>query len=587
MHIAVINYDLCHPKKCNHECEYYCPPQRNGIKVIEFAEDNFPHIHEKLCIGCGICAHKCPYSAIKIIKLPDEMQRDIMHKYSENGFRLYRLPSISRGIPIGIIGQNGLGKTTAINILSGIIIPNFGEYQKKGDKDRVLDYFKGSIYYDYFRNLYDGKIKVALKPQYVDSIPKMYSGKVRELISRIDGNKKDEIISRFRIENLMERDIKVLSGGELQWLAISTTLMKDADVFFFDEPTSYLDIKQRLELAKILKEVSEKKQVYVVEHDLAILDYLSDQVHLLYGNEGAYGIVSIPLSSKQGINEYLQGFIREENVRIRDWEVKFYVHPPGSSRSNIPIIEWDMIIKRYENFKLNVNKGMLLKGEIVGVVGPNATGKTTFVKMLAGVEKPDEGYVSSQMKVSYKPQYIRIDENITVYDYIRGKIGENMDDNFFKVEIWEPLNLKIISESKINDLSGGELQIVEIASCLGTDADIYLMDEPSAYLDSSRRIFVSKVIRRFIENRKKSALIVDHDIYLIDLISDSLMVFEGEPGKMGIGNGPYPMREGMNRFLKNVDITFRRDNNTKRPRINKPGSYNDREQKNKGEYYYI
>ncbi len=587
MHIAVIIEDQCHPKNCNHECQFYCPPQRMGEKVVEFQESGFPTISEELCIGCGICVHKCPYEAIRIINLPEELKEDIVHQYSENGFRIYRLPSIKKGVPIGILGQNGLGKSTTINILSGFLIPNLGHWERKVEKDEVIDHFRGSIYGDYFKELYSGKIKISTKPQYVDIIPRLYSGSVKSLLDKIESNKKDEILELLNMKKLLDRDIKNLSGGELQSLSIATTIMKDADIYFFDEPSSYLDIKQRLEFAKVIRELAEKKQVYVVEHDLAILDFLTDEIHILYGSESAYGVVSNLLSTRHGINSYLTGFIKEENVRIRDWKVQFFVHPPAIDKNIIPLVEWSDIEKNYENFKMKVYGGKLAKSEVVGVVGPNATGKTTFVKILAGEELPDSGNVMGNVKISYKPQYIRFDENLTVNDLLENNLKEMFNDQFFKTEIWEPLNIKIIQETKIGDLSGGELQVVAISLCLGKNADVYLLDEPSAYLDSAKRITVSKIIRRFIEKTKKTALVVDHDVYFIDLISDSLMVFEGQPGVSGQGSGPYSMREGMNKFLKYVGITFRRDENTKRPRINKPNSYNDREQKIKGEYYYL
>ena len=515
------------------------------------------------------------------------MKEETIHQYGENSFRLYRLPAIKKGETIGILGRNGIGKSTTINILSGIIVPNFGNYDKNGDKDEVIEHFRGTVYGSYFKDLYAGRIKIAYKPQYVDSIPKIYKGKVKDYIESIQGKRKDEVIQMMRIEKILNRNIEELSGGELQSLAISVTLMKDADLYFFDEPSSYLDIKQRLEFAKIIKDLSQKAQVYVVEHDLAIMDFLADTVHIVYGSEGAYGIISKPLTTNHAINSYLSGFLKEENVRIRDWEIKFIVHPPSIDKSLEKLIEWSDLTKKFENFSLNVSSGKLLKGEVVGVVGENATGKTTFVKMLAGVINPDSGKIDSNIKVSYKPQYIRFDESITVNDLFNKYAKSALDDPFFKNEIWEPFNLNSLMERDVMNLAGGELQKVAISLCFGRDADVFLLDEPSAYLDSAERMTAAKIIRRFIEKTKKTALVVDHDIYFIDLISDSLMTFEGEPGISGIGTGPYNMRDGMNRFLKNVDITFRRDDKTKRPRINKPGSYNDREQKARGEYYYL
>ncbi len=161
-----------------------------------------------------------------------------------------------------------------------------------------------------------------------------------------------------------------------------------------------------------------------------------------------------------------------------------------------------------------------------------------------------------------------------------------MSDNFVKNELFRPLGIDPLMESEVSSLSGGELQKLSIAMTLAQDADLYLLDEPSANLDSSTRMEVAKIIKRTMENRKKTGMVVDHDIYFIDIISDELMIFLGQSGVQGIARGPMPMREGMNAFLKEVNITFRRDHNSGRPRINKPGSSMHREQVSTGEYYY-
>ncbi len=587
MHIAVVLQDRCQFKKCNYECRNYCPPVRMGIDTVVITEKGYPRIIEELCEGCGICVHKCPFEAIKIIGLPEEMKEEIVHQYSENGFRLYRIPRIHKGKVVGILGPNGVGKTTSINILSGKIIPNFGNYNEKISWDEVIEHFSNTELGYYFTRLRDGDIIPVVKPQYVDKIPRVYGGKVGELLKKVDKNGNlDEIASILEIENTLDRDIDKLSGGELQSVAIASSLLKDGDIYFFDEPSSYLDIYQRLRIAKIIRELSKKKNVFVVEHDLAIMDFIADVIHILYGSEGAYGIVSQVGQTRNAINSYLEGYLRDENIRFRDWKIEFIEHPPRRNMELPVLTSWNYIEKKYENFKLEVEGGEIKIGEVIGIVGANATGKTTFVKILAGVIGSDRGNLENSVTVSYKPQYIKIDYNGTVEELIYSILKDRVNNNFFKSEVFHPLNIQHMMNKNIGDLSGGEMQRLAIAIALGRDADLYLLDEPSAYLDSNQRMIAAKVIRRVMENTGKSALIVDHDVYFIDIIADSIMVFSGEPGKQGFGKGPFSMREGMNLFLKNVKITFRRDGDTKRPRINKLGSYNDREQKRRGEYYY-
>ncbi|MGI6008980.1 MAG: ribosome biogenesis/translation initiation ATPase RLI [Methanomethylophilus sp.] len=588
MRIAAVLADRCQNKKCNQECYKFCPLIRTGVNVIEFGARGKPVISESLCQGCGICSNKCPFKAIKIIGLADELKEDMVHQYGENTFRLYRLPVPKKGIITGILGPNGIGKTTAINILSGLVVPNLGKYENPPSKEEVLAHFKGTEIHPYLTDVYAGKVKVAVKPQYVDKLPKVTQGVVRNLLSKnAERMTPDEAASEFGLEQVIDRELSKLSGGELQRVAIAATCMKDADIYFFDEPTSYLDIYQRVKMARLIKKLaSEGKYVVVIEHDLAVLDYLADNVHLVYGSEGAYGVFTMARQVRTAINVYLDGYLPEENIRFRDRPIEFAVSAPSGDWNTPSLIDFEDVSKDFGEFKLDVKSGSVRIGESVGVVGPNATGKTTFVKMLAGEIKPDKGSVNGVMKVSYKPQYISQDVDGTVQEYLYAINYEQASSGFFETQVINPLALKFLMDKQIRNLSGGELQRVAIAGCLAKEADIYLLDEPSAYLDSNQRMEAAKCISGMMEKTGRSALIVDHDIYFIDMVSDSLMVFGGEPGKHGIAEGPFRMREGMNKFLKSVDITFRRDADTHRPRINKEGSNLDRTQKSKGEYYY-
>jgi len=367
------------------------------------------------------------------------------------------------------------------------------------------------------------------------------------------------------------------------------TLARDADFYFLDEITPYLDIGQRMTAAQLIQELAEDedRSMLVVEHDLAILDLLTDALHVAYGEPGAYGIITSPKSTKGGINEYLGGYLDNENMRIRQTEIEFEEHAPRSTSTGDVVIEYPDLVKSYGEgeFSLEVEGGDIRESEVLGVVGPNGIGKSTFAKMLAGRLEPDEGEVDTRLDIAYKPQYIEIDQPMRV-DAFLSSITDDFGSSYWNTEISQPLQLSAIMEQNLDDLSGGERQRVAIAACLSKDADLYLLDEPSAHLDVEQRVLATSAIRRYAENHDATAMVIDHDIYMIDLLSDRLLVFDGEPAQHGRASPPVGMREGMNQFLANLDVTFRRDERTSRPRINKPGSQLDRQQKRDGEYYY-
>ena len=584
MRIAIVHKDRCHAKKCGTECIVYCPRVRTGDETVILGEDGKAVISEELCVGCGICVKKCPFTAIDIVSLPEELEHPT-HRYGKNGFALYGLPIPAGGRVAGILGPNGIGKSTAIRILAGQLRPNLGDFENEAAWDAILKQYAGTELFDYLQTVAKKAISVATKPQYIDYIPKMFSGPVKDLLETTDERGKlADLVSVLRLDAVLNHPIATLSGGELQRVAIAACLARDADLYFFDEITPFLDIYQRIAAARLIRDLAQARPVVIVEHDLAVLDMLADTVHVAYGKPAVFGIITRPKGVRVGINQYLEGYLAEENVRFRETQVIFEkrAHEKGSDRQDLAVIP--AMTKKYESFSLAVHGGTIRCGEVLGVVGANGTGKSTFAKLLAGVEKPDTGATEASLKISYKPQYIKGDSTDTVEMHLR-KITTKFDSSYYQHEILEPLSLSPILQSGIDVLSGGELQRVAIAACLSREADLYILDEPSAHLDVEQRVKVTRLLRHHAEGKEAGILVIDHDIYLIDMISERILVFEGEPGKAGAAAGPFPMRIGMNRFLQALDITFRRDQSG-RPRINKPDSFLDREQKSSGEYYY-
>ena len=588
--VAVLDKELCQPKKCGLECIKYCPVNKSGADCIVLNEEtNKALIDEDICNGCGICVKVCPFEAITIVNLATELATDKIHQYGQNSFRLYKLPTPKKGQVIGLLGRNGMGKSTVINILSGNLKPNLGKFDEPPEWDEILKFYSGTELKSHFEKIKDGQISASIKPQQVYNIAQVFDGTGKELLEKYDERGiANQLIKALDLKNSVGQDVKELSGGELQRLAVAVTSVKDADFYFFDEPSSYNDIYQRMGVARVIQNLAKTgKSVMVVEHDLTLLDYVSDLIEVLYGVSSAYGIVSGVLSTKVGINVFLDGYLPSENIRFRDKKFSFDVSTTtGQFLEAETVIKYPILEKKYSAFSVTVEAGQVHKGEVLGILGANSLGKTTMMKMIANVEKPDFGSVDTKIKIAYKPQYLSNDIDIDVISVLN-KANEGLVEGSQEEEqIVEPLKIKKLYNKSIKNLSGGELQKVSIVTCLLQKADLYALDEPSAFLDVEDRIAVAKFIQRFTRSYEKSAMIIDHDVQLLDLVSDSMVIFEGTPGINGHASSPLPKVESMNKFLKSLDITFRRDEKSQRPRVNKENSRLDKIQKAESNFYY-
>jgi ATP-binding cassette subfamily E protein 1 len=561
-----------------------------GECIIQRPDDGKAVISEDLCTGCTICVKKCPFDAIVIVNLAREIGFDKVHQYGINSFRLYKLPIPKEGSVTGLVGRNGMGKSTIINLLSGNVKPNFGSFDKNLEWGDIFDKLSNIELKKHFEKISTKSLRTSIKPQLVYLIPKIFKGTVAELLKKYDERKtRDLLVDELGLKNSLTKDISTLSGGELQRVAVAVAASKDAEYYFFDEPSSYNDIYQRLAVSKVINGLAKDgKSVMIVEHDMSLLDYLSDNIFIIYGEPGSYGIVSSLQSTKIGINNFLEGFIPAENVRFRDKAYKFDISSANENMiSSTSIVNYTSIKKTLGTFNLKVNGGKIHQGEVVGIVGANALGKTTFMKMLSGLERIDEGQLDSEVRISYKPQYLNQDIDGDVRSLIYSANNGQFEGSLLEEQILNPLGLKKLYDKSVKGLSGGELQKVAVSLALVRDADIYALDEPSAFLDIEDRISLAKFVQRFIKSKGKSALIIDHDIQLVDLVSDSLIIFDGIPGVEGTGYSPMTKEIGMNEFLKSLNISFRRDETTGRPRVNKEESRLDRLQKKEGNYYYI
>lgn len=592
LRIAIVNADKCKPKNCALECKKKCPSNTMGKMCIEVTNENkVAIISEVLCLpNCNICVKQCPFGAISVINLPKEFDKKIpTHRYGSNQFKLFGLPTPRPNQVLGLIGQNALGKSLTLKILSGQK-PNLGKFDNVPSWDEILVHYRGTELQHYFTKLIEEKMVAKIKPQYVDQIPRAVNGVVGELLKSkaYDNNVLSNIIQCLDLTNILERNVSELSGGELQRFAIAVLCIQDIDIYLFDEPSSYLDIKQRLNAARTIHQLCENKDkmkyVVAIEHDLSVCDYLSDYVSILYGVPGVYGSVTMPFSVRDGINIFLDGFIPTENLRFREEALTFKINDNIEEYvKRHALYTYPEMIYDVGNFHLHIKSGSFTDSEIIVMLAENGCGKTCFIKMLAGVIKMKD---MPEFKVSYKPQHISPTFSGSVRELLFKNLGTRWQHPQFQSDVYKPLQIESLLDNIVKTLSGGELQRVALILALGKPADIYLIDEPSAYLDSEQRIIVAKVIKRFIIHARKTAFIVEHDFIMSSYLADRVIVYEGIPSVSCTATEPQSLTNGMNFFLKTLDVTLRRDKNNFRPRINKQYSQMDTQQKHAGNYFH-
>jgi ATP-binding cassette subfamily E protein 1 len=615
--VAIINKDKCKPHKCNFECGLVCPVNKQGKQCVKLEDIEEIGVKKKIavisesdCTGCSLCTKTrgCPFEAIMIVNIPTELNADIINRYDKNGFRLYRMPILKKGEILGILGQNGIGKSTVVSILSNKLRPNFENFDKKYENEEIIKMFRGTELHKYFTNLYSNKLKVITKIQHVETLINFFRNKNLDPSVNDYLNKKNEykntddwyinVINTLELTKIMDSKVVSLSGGELQRLICASVLLSKADVYIFDEPTNFLDVKQRLNISNLIKELQNSENyIIVIEHDLTILDYLSDYICIMYGKPSAYGVVSKPLSTSNAINIYFDGYIPTENMRFRNTEYNLislnYAESADKKFSNFQL-EYNSEIIKYPNYELFIENGVFpSEGSLNIVLGKNGTGKTTFINYIAK---------TMNYSISCKPQYLSIDnfkdvngKYPSVYDFLIKNIKSSLNDELFKTEVYKPLDIDVIKDQKINQLSGGELQRFYIVYTLGKEAHIYLLDEPSACLDIEQRVIVTKVIKRFIIHNKKVGFIVEHDMMMavsLGCEANAQTIVMQDNGTIDNyrkykANTPTKFSEGINKFLKILNITFHTQTKSKhnRPKINKLNSQKDKEQKSKGIYY--
>ncbi|CAH2079163.1 unnamed protein product [Thlaspi arvense] len=446
--IAIVNNDRCKPKKCRQECKKSCPVVKTGRLCIEVTSTSkTAFLSEELCIGCGICVKKCPFGAIQIVNLPKDLEKDTIHRYRENSFKLHRLPVPRSGQVLGLVGTNGIGKSTALKILANKLKPNLGRYNNPPDWQEILNHFRSSELQSYFTRLLEEDLTVVIKPQHVDQIKKFAQGKIGMTLEKMDERgMMEEICADMELTKILERDVADVSGGELQ---------------------------------------------------------------------------------REGINVFLAGFIPTENLRFRDESLSFKVSDtPQESDGEVKSYaryNYPNMSKTVKDFKLEVMGGEFTDSQIIVMLGENATGKTTFIRMLAGAFPDEKGI--PVFNVSYKPQGIDSKSARTVREFLQDKIRDAYVHPQFASDVMRPLQIEELLDQQMCDLYGGEKQRVAITLCLGKPADIYLIDEPSAHLDSQQRITASKVIKRFILHAKKSAFVVEHDFIMATYLADRVIVY--------------------------------------------------------------
>lgn len=481
---------------------------------------------------------------------------------------------IAQGQRIGLIAKNGSGKTTLLNILSGK--EGYDEGKITFRRDLRVGYLEQSPNYPEDLTVleacfYHGNSTVELIKEYERCMETPGNPGLEDLLGRMEHEKAwdyerraKQILSQLKIRDFGQK-IKHLSGGQLKRVALANVLITEPDLLILDEPTNHLD----LDMTEWLEEYLNRGtlSLLMVTHDRYFLDRVCSEIieidnKQIYSYKGNY---SYYLEKRQERIEATNAEIARANNLYRtelEWmrrmpqarghkaryrEEAFYelekVAKQRTYDSNVKldvkasyigskIFEADHLYKSFGDLKiLNDFSYIFARYEKMGIVGNNGTGKSTFIKILMGLEKPDSGTLDIGETVRfgyYSQDGLQFNEQMKVIDVITD-IAEVIElgngkrltaSQFLQHFLFTPET----QHSYVYKLSGGERRRLYLCTVLMKNPNFLVLDEPTNDLD----IVTLQVLEEYLKSFKGCVIVVSHDRYFMDKVVDHLLVFKGQ-----------------------------------------------------------
>ena len=481
---------------------------------------------------------------------------------------------IAEGQRIGLIAKNGSGKTTLLNILAGK--EGYDEGKITFRRDLRVGYLEQSPKYPEELTVleacfYHGNSTVELIKEYERRMETPGNPGMDELLVRMEHEKAwdyerraKQILSQLKIRDFSQK-IGHLSGGQLKRVALANILITEPDLLILDEPTNHLDLDMTEWLEEYLNRGS--LSLLMVTHDRYFLDRVCSEIieidnRQLYSYKGNY---SYYLEKRQERIEATNAEIARANNLYRtelEWmrrmpqarghkaryrEEAFYelekVAKQRTYDANVKldvkasyigskIFEADHLCKRFGDLKiLDDFSYIFARYEKMGIVGNNGTGKSTFIKILMGLEKPDSGTLDIGETVRfgyYSQEGLQFNEQMKVIDVITD-IAEVIElgngkrltaSQFLQHFLFTPET----QHSYVYKLSGGERRRLYLCTVLMRNPNFLVLDEPTNDLD----IVTLQVLEEYLQNFKGCVIVVSHDRYFMDKVVDHLLVFKGQ-----------------------------------------------------------
>ena len=481
---------------------------------------------------------------------------------------------IAEGQRIGLIAKNGSGKTTLLNILAGK--EGYDEGKITFRRDLRVGYLEQSPKYPEELTVleacfYHGNSTVELIKEYERCMETPGNPGMDELLVRMEHEKAwdyerraKQILSQLKIRDFSQK-IGHLSGGQLKRVALANILITEPDLLILDEPTNHLDLDMTEWLEEYLNRGS--LSLLMVTHDRYFLDRVCSEIieidnRQLYSYKGNY---SYYLEKRQERIEATNAEIARANNLYRtelEWmrrmpqarghkaryrEEAFYelekVAKQRTYDANVKldvkasyigskIFESDHLCKHFGDLKiLDDFSYIFARYEKMGIVGNNGTGKSTFIKILMGLEKPDSGTLDIGETVRfgyYSQEGLQFNEQMKVIDVITD-IAEVIElgngkrltaSQFLQHFLFTPET----QHSYVYKLSGGERRRLYLCTVLMRNPNFLVLDEPTNDLD----IVTLQVLEEYLQNFKGCVIVVSHDRYFMDKVVDHLLVFKGQ-----------------------------------------------------------